>query len=110
MADHKELYTQVGQRLRKAREDLGITQKELASRIGLTRTSVTNVELGNQAMLLHTLLDWARVLKIDLAEVLGDLTFSQKKGTEIESILEGRPVDEQNWIKSVLGTKNRKRG
>ena len=36
----------IGQRIRLAREAAGVTQLELAEAIGLTRTSIANIEAG----------------------------------------------------------------
>lgn len=47
------VYKAVGIRLRMIREALGIDQSEMAKRIGLTRTSVVNLEQGRQRVQLH---------------------------------------------------------
>ena len=47
----ERLYKEFGQRLRKAREDAQLTQKEVADRVGLKRTSITNIERGRQVTL-----------------------------------------------------------
>lgn len=44
----------VGARIRMIRETLGITQDELGKRCGLNRTSVVNIEVGRQRLLLQT--------------------------------------------------------
>lgn len=46
-------YVQFGAKVRAMREAIGITQDDLAKRIGLTRTSVVNIESGKQRVLLH---------------------------------------------------------
>lgn len=46
-------YADFGQRVRAARETAGFTQRELADRLGLTRSSVANIEAGRQRALLH---------------------------------------------------------
>ena len=52
----------LGARIRLIRETLGLDQQELATRVGLDRTSVTNIEAGRQRMLLHTVEGFARAL------------------------------------------------
>src|SRR5947208_7866674 len=49
------IYHEVGRRLRKAREAARLTQDALAKRVGLCRTSITNIECGRQHIPLHTL-------------------------------------------------------
>lgn len=78
------LYSLVGQRVRKRRQDLATTQAELAQRIGVTRTSVTNLERGRQQMPLHQLLAIAHVLDVELADLLP---------TRAELGLTGAPVE-----------------
>ena len=46
-------YRQIGARLESIRKVLGLTQDEIAKRIGLERTSVVNIEAGRQRILLH---------------------------------------------------------
>ena len=60
------VYQQIGAALRQRRNELGMTQSALASHLGLSRTSVTNIECGRQPMLVHQLLQASRVLKLNL--------------------------------------------
>ena len=52
----------VGIRIRSIREALGLSQAELAKRIGLTRVSLTNIEIGRQRLLLQGVEAFARAL------------------------------------------------
>ena len=52
----------VGLRIRIIREALDMTQEELAKRVGMTRVSVTNIEIGRQRLLLQTVETFARAL------------------------------------------------
>jgi transcriptional regulator with XRE-family HTH domain len=65
--DRNSFYLQLGQAIRARRERLGLTQTELAERVGLSRTSVTNVERGRQQVLLHQVVDFAKALRTDVA-------------------------------------------
>ena len=51
-----------GAHIRMIREMLGLSQEELAKRIGHKRVSVTNIEIGRQRILLNTVEDFARAL------------------------------------------------
>jgi transcriptional regulator with XRE-family HTH domain len=42
----------IGIRIRLIRETLGLSQDDLAKRVGLQRVSVTNIEIGRQRLLL----------------------------------------------------------
>ena len=46
-------YRQFGLRVEQLRNALGWTQLELSKKVGLERTSITNIELGKQRVLLH---------------------------------------------------------
>ncbi len=50
----------VGLRIQHMREALGITQGELAKRVGLERTSVVNTEAGRQRLLLQGIEAYAK--------------------------------------------------
>jgi transcriptional regulator with XRE-family HTH domain len=50
-----DLYAQFGRQVRAARREARLTQQEVAQRVGLTRTSVTNIERGIQHINLRQL-------------------------------------------------------
>jgi transcriptional regulator with XRE-family HTH domain len=50
-----------GVRVEHIRTALGWTQDELAKKVGLTRTSITNIESGRQRILLHDVEKFAEV-------------------------------------------------
>lgn len=63
-------YEEFGANLRAARKRAGLTQQELAERIDLTRTSVTNIERGSQRIALHQLFELANALGDDPLDLL----------------------------------------
>jgi transcriptional regulator with XRE-family HTH domain len=63
-------YKTLGDAIRRAREQRGISQSALAATIGLGRTSITNIEQGRQKLLLHTAYDIALALHVTLADLL----------------------------------------
>lgn len=52
----------LGARVRMIRETLGISQDDLAKRVGLKRASVANIEVGRQRFLLDCVERFARAL------------------------------------------------
>ncbi|GLQ48388.1 hypothetical protein GCM10007862_34390 [Dyella lipolytica] len=50
--ENKEYYELLGSKLREGREAAGLTQDQLAKAVGLSRTSVTNIERGRQRLML----------------------------------------------------------
>ncbi|MCA1671851.1 MAG: helix-turn-helix domain-containing protein, partial [Actinobacteria bacterium] len=65
-----QLYEVIGERIRAARVHAGTTQTELGQRVGLTRSSIANIEAGRQRAMIHTLLQVAQALEVALADVV----------------------------------------
>jgi transcriptional regulator with XRE-family HTH domain len=55
VAEDEWLYAEIGRRIRDARRRAGLTQAALGTLVGLSRTSVTNIESGNQQPTIHAL-------------------------------------------------------
>jgi transcriptional regulator with XRE-family HTH domain len=53
-----------GEAVRYARLALGLTQRELADRLGYARSSITNIEVGRQRVLLDDVFSFAKALEI----------------------------------------------
>jgi len=105
--DFLQVYRMVGERIRDERKRQNITQDELANEIGLTRTSITNVEKGRQKLLLHTLVQIAAYLGTSPERLLSKS--DPDAPVELPEDLSG-PV--RNWIihsiSSVNATPSRK--
>lgn len=67
-----DLYAQFGRQLRAARSEARLTQQEVAERVGLTRTSVTNIERGMQHISLRQLYLLAAAVGLHPAQLLPD--------------------------------------
>jgi transcriptional regulator with XRE-family HTH domain len=63
-------YKKVGEQLMEARKFKGLTQKELADRLELSRTSIANIEKGNQRLSLFYLYEIASKLDMSISELL----------------------------------------
>jgi transcriptional regulator with XRE-family HTH domain len=104
-----ELYKEVGSRVRRARLRAGLSQGDLASSTGLTRTSIVNVESGRQRVPLHRLFDIARVLQVTPEELLPVSSRPHRPARRPLNAatlkkLSALPGDERNWIKELLET------
>ncbi len=67
--DRDGFHREVGLRLQRARKERGITQEELAGRIGLPRASYANIESGRQRIALDVVWRAAIVLELPLAQL-----------------------------------------
>ena len=63
-------YQQLGENIRKYRNDRKLSQDALAKLVGLTRTSLTNIEKGRQHPPLHTFCEIVEQLKVDIHKLL----------------------------------------
>lgn len=62
----------IGQNIKTFRKDLGITQKELADRLGVTQPTVGNWEAGIREPRATQLLNIAWHLGVSVADLLGE--------------------------------------
>ncbi|WP_369214415.1 helix-turn-helix domain-containing protein [Streptomyces flavofungini] len=65
-----DLYTEVGQRIIAARKARGYTQADLGRTVGLSRSSIANIECAVQRAPFHVLLGIAQALGVDPVDLL----------------------------------------
>lgn len=85
-----DLSGEFGKELRRAREEVGITQDELAKRSGLHRTSISLLELGKREPRLETIFRLAKGLGMSPGALLDRVAREQAllEGEAIEGLLE----------------------
>lgn len=112
--DQKLLYKIIGERIRKARLDAGLSQAELAEANGQLRTSISNIESGRQRPSLHLLYQLCGHLGIEplsllpfQREVLDQSLVAVNTGDNVEQV----PPEAAEILKQMLkvGTRSRKR-
>lgn len=69
-SDIELLYFVLGKRVRAAREKANLRQIDLAEKVGLTRTSIVNIEQGKQRIQLVELYRVALILGVEIADLL----------------------------------------
>jgi len=112
MIDDERLYREVGKRVRQLRErqegKSRMTQAHLAELVGLERTSITNIERGNQKLPLHVLYRICEALKCPISDTLPALT--ELQGTA-DSLTHGEILFGSNTTplvkKAILDVLNR---
>jgi len=108
MKDRERFYAEVGGRIRATRETCGLTQQALATQVTLTRASIANIEKGRQQILLHTLVDIAEALHVEISRLIPP---QESAGDEqLEALLRDRPRTQREWIESVVAENAPARG
>lgn len=101
---HAEFYVLLGQRIKKYREARRMTQEMLAQKVGLGRTSVTNIEKGIQQILAHQSVLFANALGVDLDQLIpSSVTSSQEQAFAL--LPAGASEQEKAWVLNVMTRK-----
>ncbi|WP_158259094.1 helix-turn-helix domain-containing protein [Flagellimonas meridianipacifica] len=94
MAEYKEaIYKIIGERIKSQRESLNISQLKLSEKLDISRSSISNIEVGRHQIPLHVLYEISRVLELDTKEFLP--TYG-----EIVSFATSEIADYSNFLKS----------
>jgi transcriptional regulator with XRE-family HTH domain len=70
MLDTEHLYIAIGSRIKRIREAADMTQEDLARVLELKRTSITNIERGNQKPTLDTLYRLCERFGLEISKVI----------------------------------------
>lgn len=105
---NSSLYVILGERIKKRRTELAISQESLAKAVGLGRTSITNIELGKHNVPLPILYKISEFLALDIHMVLPtfDEIESKRSNTvgaiesrdSLNEILNSKQIDEKSLI------------
>jgi transcriptional regulator with XRE-family HTH domain len=79
-----DIYAQIGAEIRRRREGLGLSQAQLADKIDVGRTSITMIERGAQAILVHQLIEIAKALRLSPDKLLDAAKVSEAVGPRRE--------------------------
>jgi transcriptional regulator with XRE-family HTH domain len=94
-------YLALGRNIRRARERARLTQGQLADAIGLSRTSVTNLECGRQTLQVHVLAHLSEVLREEPHALLPKASVVEGD-PELERKLQSLDPDARDWAMRVL--------
>jgi transcriptional regulator with XRE-family HTH domain len=98
------LYRAIGKLVRLARERAALTQEQLAARVGLTRTSITNIERGRQKIQVHTLCAIAEAVGVPCSALLPAITTQLPNAIDRDR-LHKLPLPEREWVERVIAAK-----
>lgn len=91
----------IGSKLRKRRDDLGLTQKQIADRIKVHPLTIGRMEEGAHSVNVVTLIACCRLLDIDLDELLADTELGSVEPIQ-EIIREPRSSEILEAVKNAL--------
>jgi transcriptional regulator with XRE-family HTH domain len=96
--DASKFYERLGASLSAFRRSAGITQDELGAKVGLSRTSITNIEKGRQVVYAHLLPKVAGALSVPISALLAFAMDDQALPAEAQDL----PAEQQAWLKMIL--------
>jgi len=68
MSNNRQQITLVGQRIRQLRKDRGLTQADLATRIGIQQSDLCRMETGEYRVSLESLFKILKIFEMNIAE------------------------------------------
>lgn len=78
LTQQEMIYRELGLSLANQRRRLRLSQKQFGAKVGLSRTSITNIECGRQPIQLHQLYVFASALKVNVTKLLPkELTYTE---------------------------------
>lgn len=98
------IYSMLGRLIGQARSERGVTQEVLAVQVGLTRSSITNIEAGRQRIQLHVFLEIAAALDVPPEQLLPRLSHSRPEDfmADLDGHLEGQPDSTYDFVRKAL--------
>ena len=107
-AQQFEFYRQLGESIRISRKRRKLSQAALARLVGLTRTSLTNIENGRQHPPLHTLCEIVQQLQVDFSELLPRI-LTAGGAVDVEALAGSqiRGENELAFIENAIGLRGR---
>ncbi|MDG4889993.1 MULTISPECIES: helix-turn-helix transcriptional regulator [unclassified Mesorhizobium] len=104
--NHDWVYREIGGLIRQRRKKQNLTQEKLAPLVGLSRTSLANIESGRQKLLVHQLFAFASALGLEPPDLLprparpvvgqNDMKFSQQlsasQRAQLAQMLADKPI------------------
>lgn len=77
---HREAYALFLQRLRETRENSGLTQDQVAGKLGVTQTFISKCERGERRMDILEVRDYCKAIQMPFEKFIAELERNLKKG------------------------------
>ena len=97
-------YYKIGQRIRKFRKAQGISQEQLAEKVGISTTHMSHIETGNTKLSLAVFVDLAVALEVHTDELLFDIEPVSKITAlnDIAGVMESCSAVQSQVIKDIV--------
>ena len=104
--DHLMMYRTIGEKITHYRKKKRISQSDFAELVGLSRSSISNIEKGRQSAPVHVLSDIAKALEVDLYDVIPNCEIETSNEALIEQVKAVRYLSEhdENCLREFLIT------
>jgi transcriptional regulator with XRE-family HTH domain len=102
-------YTALGKRIREARRAKKLTQEKLSYSVGLSRTSVTNIETGRQPIYAHTVVQIAQLLGVQVSDILPP-PFVPEPAVAVQPQLQQLESTKRDWVIRIIGKQSETSG
>lgn len=104
------LYELIGDKIRQARSEAGVSQEVLAEYLSLTRASIVNIEKGRQRPSIYLLILIADILKIDYIDLVpvrldvekSAKTVNQQEEVDFSGIVASESVELTDKVKNSI--------
>lgn len=100
MIEEVRFHILLGQMIRERREQLGLTQEQVAKALALSRTSIVNIEKGRQRIIAFQLVSLAGALRCEVADLLPPAAPPREE--ELRRLLLGERPSVVDWVTSQL--------
>lgn len=96
-------YFKIGQKIRKYRKAKGLSQEELAEKIGISVTHMSHIETGNTKLSLPVFIDLANVLEVQADDLISEEPNGKVTAiNELQSILDRCSAKEARIIADTV--------
>lgn len=96
-------YYKIGQKIRKYRKAVGLSQEQLAEQIGISVTHMSHIETGNTKLSLPVFVDIARTLDVSTDDLLSEKVTERKIcDGEINDLLDSCGINQLKIITDVI--------
>ncbi len=103
--NHNNLYASIGKKIKDSRKQARLSQEALAKKISLSRSSLSNIEIGKHQPSLYTLYELALALNCEIQDLLPSIE-DYKSVSEIDEkyskIFYSLPEDSSKKTLSIL--------